>query len=102
MSAGVSDEQLELLRELLKKFKDEDIEVHVSINDGRVRIHNASSKIVGVYEHFISLKSQVKNYYETFTIKLVDFLIKKAKIKELDEYKEQLFNAEDDEEFEDF
>lgn len=97
MSTGVSDEQLELLKELLTKFKDEHNEVHISINDGRVRVYNASAIIVGVYEHFIILKSQVKNYYETFTIKLVDILIKKAKIKELDEYKDELFNNESDE-----
>lgn len=81
---GVSLEHLNNLVSILKDFCEKQTKIHVTINDGRLRVNNAETIIVGVYNHFITVKSYVNKYFETFTIKLVDFQIGKAKILELE------------------
>lgn len=81
---GVTQEHLDNLVSILKEYCENQTKIHITINDGRLRINNAETVVTGVYNHFISVKSYVNKYYETFTIKLVDFQIGKVKIQELE------------------
>lgn len=75
-------EALEGIRTDLEKLQETKRKVYITINDGRLKVSNASSEIIGVYEHFVILKSDKNGYNQTYTIKIVDFMTGKAVIKD--------------------
>ncbi|MGN1181628.1 MAG: hypothetical protein ACI4SR_01385 [Faecalibacillus sp.] len=81
---GVSQSHLDNLLEILQDYYQNETKIHISINDGRLKVNNAESVITGIYNHFITVKSYVRDYYQTYTIKLIDFQIGKVKILELE------------------
>ena len=72
----------ELKNMLIEHMKKSDF-IHVSLRNGRNRIKEAKSKIVGIYDRFICVESRINNYDEAFTINYIDILTKNVIIKEL-------------------
>ena len=76
-------EQFGELKNMLIEHARESAFIHVSLRNGRNRIKEAKSKIVGIYDRFICVESRINNYDESFTINYIDILTKNVIIKEL-------------------
>ena len=85
-SPNVTKLDLLTIKEHLQKIYETNPNIHVTIREGRTKLDNVASRITGIYNHFMCVTSDVKNYMEeSFTINFIDIVIGKFRIKELDE-----------------
>lgn len=80
ISLGTTDENIANLVAILNDLKEKQTEILITINDGRIKKTREATFITGVYNRFATCKSKVNNYYDNYSIKLVDFLLGKVSI----------------------
>ena len=84
-NGGVTKLDLDTVKTRLQEIFKTNKLVHVSVNQGRIKLTDIPSTITGIYNHFFCVTSHIKSYQEeSFTINFVDILIGRYSIKELD------------------
>lgn len=78
-----ADLQLNQIKEELERIYKQSKLIHVSIHNRRNKVIEAPSKILGIYQRFLCVESQVNRYTEKFTINFTDIMIGNVTIKEL-------------------
>lgn len=83
-NSSVTKMDLAMIKEKLSNIFANNPQIHVSVHDGRTKLNEVPSTIIGVYNHFMCVTAHIKNYKEeTFTINFIDIIIGKFLIKEL-------------------
>ena len=80
----MADKNFSEIKNKLIELNEKSNIIHVDINAKRKSVTNAKSTIVGIYDNFVCVKSNINNYTEDFTISYVDLLIRKIVIRELE------------------
>ena len=81
---GVTKLDLKTIRSKLEKLYLSNDIIHITVAAGRNKMINVPSKISGIYNHFICVTANIKNYNdESFTINFIDIIMGKFIIKEL-------------------
>jgi uncharacterized protein Veg len=82
--SGVTKLDLNTIKTKLEAIHKTGQIIHISVNSGRTKAVDVPSKISGIYNHFICVTANVKNYIdESFTINFIDIIMGKFVIKEL-------------------
>ena len=83
-SCGVTKLDLNTIKARLETIYKSSQIIHVSVVAGRNKMDEVPSKISGIYNHFICVTANIKNYKdESFTINFIDIIMGKFIIKEL-------------------
>ena len=72
------------IKEKLKELYKASPIIHVDVLQKRRRVKNATAKINGIYDYFVSVEADINNYIENFSITFVDVLTKNIIIRELE------------------
>ena len=81
---GVTKLDLKTVRTQLETLYLSNDIIHITVNSGRNKMVDVPSKISGIYNHFVCVTANIKNYRdESFTINFIDIIMGKFIIKEL-------------------
>ncbi|MDE6584519.1 MAG: hypothetical protein K2K15_03865 [Anaeroplasmataceae bacterium] len=82
MQKTLANVQFKTIQERLLELSKSSSLIHVTISNRRNKIVEAPSKIIGIYQRFLCVESQVQSYLEKFTINYTDLMTGNIIIKE--------------------
>lgn len=83
----INDSRIKKLKQRIIEISSNNKIVHISVKNGHRKIISAKSRITGIYDRFITVKSFVKAYEELFTITYISILTGDVYIEELNDNK---------------
>lgn len=79
----MQNNKLNYIKNKIKEINSKSSVIHVSLNQKRIKIESVKAKIVGIYDNFIRITSNVNGYEESFSISYIDLYTGDIAIKEL-------------------